>query len=87
MVQVYKPETIDLGAAIDMLPDGNRIPLLRQGRTSMLKSELGRKELIKIMNKYKDTLKETGPICQGQDYGLTVIDNLSKIYIATKPKT
>ena len=87
MVQVYKPETIDLGAAIDMLPDGDRIHTYQRGELMLDGVYWNRSKLIAAMRKYKDTLKETGPIAQEMSHGLVMNDGINDIYIATKPKT
>jgi len=86
MVQVYKPETIDLEAAIDMLPDRDRIHTFR--RDDMFSSTYWDKsKLIEAMKKYKNTLRESGLIAQEMCHGLVMTDGIGDILIATKPKT
>ena len=70
-----------------MLPEGEEVHTFRNNTFALIGADWGRDELLKHMEKYKDTLQLSGPTATSMDHGIVLIDPHGALFIETKKQS
>ena len=82
---IEEKEFISYKKAIEMLPEKDRIHVIRQGRGAFeVGADRSKENVLELMKQFQDTLELSGNRATSMNHGIALKDDISVLFIETK---